>query len=153
MAKKFEKYNDTDMNDVLEDATQSCKLTLQTKEKGISLIIEISQNTAVDHEEVFLLADNNKLNQVLLTILSNAIKYTKARGRVTISLVYTSDLTTSEQIQDARRKEIAVGRVSIVVTDTGCGIAPNRLATLFTENIQFDVGHEETHKGSGLSLW
>eukprot|EP01041_Mallomonas_annulata_P005924 gene5924-11953_t len=193
MAKKFEKYNDTDMNDVLEDATQSCKLTLQvldnillyeklesnmmtilpkkvmlqplvqnltnmiqfqTKEKGINLITEISQNTAmIDPEEVYLLADNNKLNQVLLTILSNAIKYTKARGRVTISLVYTSDLTTSEQIQDARRKEIAVGRVSIVVTDTGCGIAPNRLATLFSENIQFDVGQEETHKGSGLSLW
>eukprot|EP01041_Mallomonas_annulata_P003537 gene3537-7036_t len=193
MAKKFEKYNDTDMNDVLEDATQSCVLTLQvldnmllyeklesnmmtilpkkvmlqtlvqnltnmiqfqTKEKGINLITEISQNTAmIDPEEVYLLADNNKLNQVLLTILSNAIKYTQTRGRVTISLIHKSDLMTFEQLHVARNSERVVGNVSIIVTDTGRGIAPERLSSLFSENIQFDVGHEETHKGSGLSLW
>jgi signal transduction histidine kinase/ActR/RegA family two-component response regulator len=80
------------------------------------------------------LADPLRLKQVLLNLVANAIKYNSEGGTVTVTLEETAD-----------------GMVAIGVTDTGQGIAPEKLEQLFTpfERLGAEQG---TVAGSGLGL-
>ncbi|MEY2480274.1 MAG: two-component system, sensor histidine kinase and response regulator [Verrucomicrobiota bacterium] len=95
--------------------------------------IEISIATKID-SDAFVLADRQRLKQVLLNLLTNAVKYTQIGGSVTVS----TDSTDGNQ----RR---------IVVSDTGAGIPQDKLARLFTP---FDrLGAEQSDvQGTGLGL-
>jgi signal transduction histidine kinase len=73
------------------------------------------------------------VEQVLINVLNNAIKFTE-RGRVTLSAGTES------------------GRVRLRVTDTGIGIKPQDLATLFQPFRQIDTGLSRQHEGTGLGL-
>lgn len=88
--------------------------------------------TAMDH--LFVLADRQRLKQVLLNLLSNGVKYNREGGSLTLSCSQSSE-----------------SRVRIVVSDTGLGMAHDKLARLFTP---FDrLGAEQTGiEGSGLGL-
>jgi signal transduction histidine kinase len=79
-------------------------------------------------------ADHKRLRQVLLNLVSNAIKYNHDGGTVTIA-----------------SEDVAAGRLRIVVTDTGRGIDPDKMERLFSP---FDrLGAEETSiEGTGLGL-
>src|SRR5207247_989089 len=81
-----------------------------------------------------VVADRQRLQQVLLNLLSNAVKYNRTGGAVGVSC-----------------EERAGGRLRILVTDTGPGIAPGKLERLFTP---FDrLGAEATGvEGTGLGL-
>jgi CheY-like chemotaxis protein/anti-sigma regulatory factor (Ser/Thr protein kinase) len=80
------------------------------------------------------MADQRRLKQILLNLLSNAIKYNRVGGRVSVLLETTAE-----------------GRVCIVVSDTGPGIAAGDLDRLFAP---FDrLGAEATNvEGTGLGL-
>jgi PAS domain S-box-containing protein len=83
---------------------------------------------------LYVLADRQRLQQVLLNLLSNAVKYNSPGGRVELSC-----------------EEVSGARARIAVTDTGPGIAPDKIARLFTP---FDrLGAEATtEEGTGLGL-
>jgi len=81
-----------------------------------------------------LTADSMKVKQVLYNLLSNAIKFSEAGGQVTV--------------RARLRKEI----VRLQVTDTGTGIAPEDLPTLFEEFSQADSSLTRKHEGTGLGL-
>lgn len=75
----------------------------------------ISIETAIDSCKTFSVsADLMRLKQVLLNLFSNAIKYNRVGGKVTISC-----------------QEMDTGRIRIEVTDTGSGIAEDDLSALF----------------------
>jgi len=84
--------------------------------------------------DLHLLADRQRLKQVLLNLLTNAVKYTTVGGRVAISL-----------------ERSPLGKTRLIVTDTGAGIATEKLARLFTP---FDrLGVEQSGvEGTGLGL-
>jgi len=84
--------------------------------------------------DIRFVADPLKLKQMLLNLMSNAIKFTPNGGRVTIR---------------ARRVE---SWIEIAVTDTGIGIAKADLGRLFTEFQQLDAGHGRQQEGTGLGL-
>ena len=90
------------------------------------------QAEAID-EGLHVLADRQRLQQVLLNLLSNAIKYNRPRGTVRVACATTGE------------------RLRIAVTDTGAGIAADKLARLF---VPFDrLGAEATGvEGTGLGL-
>jgi len=81
-----------------------------------------------------LLADAGKLKQMLLNLVSNAIKFTPEGGAVSLAA--------------ARVKET----VEISVTDTGIGIAEADLKQIFREFHQVDHGPGRKHEGTGLGL-
>lgn len=95
----------------------------------ITLVLEPAQ-TDGPHRVV---ADRQRFQQVLLNLLSNAVKYNRPAGRVTVSLGEEGD------------------RLSISVTDTGRGIAPEKLPRLF---LPFErLGAETTDiEGTGIGL-
>jgi signal transduction histidine kinase/CheY-like chemotaxis protein len=81
-----------------------------------------------------IVADRGKLKQMLLNLVSNAIKFTPEGGRVSVA---------------GRR---AKGSVEIAVADTGIGIAEQDLDRIFTEFQQLDSGPDRQHQGTGLGL-
>jgi two-component system, sensor histidine kinase and response regulator len=85
-------------------------------------------------KDLHVFADRQRLKQVLLNLLTNAVKYTAVGGRVGVSI-----------------KRSSLGAVRLVVTDTGAGIAADKLARLFTP---FDrLGVEQSGvEGTGLGL-
>ncbi|MBM3488829.1 MAG: PAS domain-containing sensor histidine kinase [Alphaproteobacteria bacterium] len=81
-------------------------------------------------------ADRRVLKQVLLNILSNCIKFTPAGGRIVLLARVTE-----------------TGALRLWVSDTGEGIAPDRLPRLFEPFQQGDASQARRQGGAGLGLW
>jgi signal transduction histidine kinase len=102
----------------------------------------------LDHMDI--LVDVNKGGQVLRNLVSNALKFTKPGGKVTVTstLVYVE----SEDPQYAEDvKMIPMLRVS--VQDNGVGLSLENQSHLFKEIIQFNADKLQNGNGSGLGLW
>ena len=80
-------------------------------------------------------ADKQKLVQILLNILSNAVKFTPPDGRITVST-----------------ERLAGGLGTISVSDTGLGMSRDELALVFEPFVQFDNSLSREHKGTGLGM-
>jgi len=90
--------------------------------------------TRVDDESCYVLADRQRLKQILLNLLANAVKYNNTGGTVTISYDRPSD-----------------ARLRIKITDTGPGIPPDRRDLLFEPFER--LGAEQTPvEGAGIGL-
>ena len=85
-------------------------------------------------EEITIRADGRRVRQIVFNLLSNAVKFTPTEGRVDLS---------------ARLDE---GQVEIAVADTGPGIAPEELDTIFEEFKQATDGKRAEGTGLGLPL-
>ncbi|GBF81401.1 hybrid sensor histidine kinase/response regulator [Aphanothece sacrum] len=104
-------------------------LALKAKSKGLQLIFERSNELPR-----YINTDEKKLRQVLINLLSNAIKFT-ASGRVTL------------------RVELGekANNINFEVEDTGAGIAPDEIESLFEPFVQTEIG-KKSQKGTGLGL-
>jgi signal transduction histidine kinase len=85
-------------------------------------------------DRVFVAADRSKVQQIILNLLSNAIKFTEEGGSLTASC---------DQLESA-------GRVR--VTDTGIGIEPDKLESIFEPFVQIDRSLNQPGQGAGLGL-
>ena len=107
----------------------------RAKEKGLML----SLNAPADGIGQTVLGDPARLQQILANLLGNAIKFTQ-HGSVTLSLA-------AEPVPD--RNALAL---TFAVADTGIGIAPQNLATIFEVFTQADASIQRVYGGSGLGL-
>jgi signal transduction histidine kinase len=107
----------------------------RTVAKGLTLTVDIAENVPP------LLADRERVHQILLHLTTNAVKFTE-RGEVTIRASCRAQRGPGE----------AAEAVAIVVSDTGVGIAPEVLPQLFEEFRQADGGMVRRHGGLGLGL-
>jgi signal transduction histidine kinase len=96
-------------------------------QKGIALHNETDQ-------DAFLLADANMVNLILRNLLSNALKFTKEGGEVSI---LSEEFDTYHQIS---------------VIDNGVGIDANKLNSLFTAHLNVSTQGTANEKGTGLGL-
>jgi len=87
-----------------------------------------------------MVSDPRRVEQILLNLLNNAIKFTD-RGAITL---------TTEAIEGAGRGTPSAIRIS--VADTGIGIKPEDLRELFQPFRQIDTGLTRSHEGTGLGL-
>ena len=83
--------------------------------------------------EVMMRADRERATQILLNLLTNAVKFTVS-GTITVDFEATDD------------------EVIIRVSDTGLGIAPDRMATIFDPFVQAGRFGEPRKEGVGLGL-
>jgi signal transduction histidine kinase len=98
------------------------------RDKGVELRVEVPD------EDLPVWGEPERLEQVVAKLLTNAIKFTPASERVTLSL--------------AR----AGSSAEIVVADTGVGIPPKFLPHVFERFTQADTGSTRQHGGLGLGL-
>jgi signal transduction histidine kinase len=83
---------------------------------------------------VWLLADPARLSQVLLNLLTNAAKYTPAGGRISV------------------RAGVEGGQAVLRVRDSGIGLAPEHLASVFEMFSQVAPALERSQGGLGIGL-
>jgi signal transduction histidine kinase len=81
-------------------------------------------------------ADPDKLQQVLLNLLTNATKFTPSGGKVTLGV----------------DRDVSDGWARIHVADTGVGIDADKLASVFEPFVQVDPSHTRRREGVGIGL-
>ena len=87
--------------------------------------------------DMLVMADQQRLRQVLLNLVSNAVKFTQS----------------GEIVLTAREAELPSGAAcAIMVTDTGPGISPDFIPFLFDRFTQEERLYNETQRGTGLGL-
>jgi len=115
------------LHDIVEDAMGI--VASQAEEEGK----RIEQSLADDLPA--LLVDRRRMKQVVINLVSNALKFTRPDARITLC---------------AWREE--AGGLSIAVADNGIGIPADKLESVLDPFVQVDDGWNRTHHGVGLGL-
>jgi two-component system sensor histidine kinase BaeS len=100
----------------------------QFEEKGITLKFKIANRVPK------VLVDEDRLSQILLNLLNNAMQYTPKGGQVHVSATHVN------------------GEVLVEVADTGAGIAAEHLPRVFDRFYRMDKSRSRTEGGSGIGL-
>jgi signal transduction histidine kinase/DNA-binding NarL/FixJ family response regulator len=116
-------------------------LQLKTVSKGLKLSFECNANIPQ-----FIKTDENKLRQILINLLGNAIKFTQ-KGSVTLRIRYQQ--LSSENREDLT--SLSPHTLFFAVEDTGPGIAPEEMGNLFQAFQQTTTG-QQSREGTGLGL-
>ncbi len=119
-------YEMVSMKEIVDDAARLMRG--KVAEAGLSLLVDAPELPDIE-------ADHRGLKQVVLNLISNAVKFTPEGGQVIIALTRLDD-----------------DRVRVAVTDTGIGIAPEDLARLARPFEQVEGQHSKTTQGTGLGL-
>lgn len=98
------------------------------KSKGINLIFD------TDVEEKYMAFDVDKIERIVLNILSNAIKFTKKDGTIFVNFYDLGD------------------KIQISIKDTGIGIPQDKLESIFERFTQVDGSLSRRSEGSGIGL-
>lgn len=120
-----------DLRDLVQGITGS--MQFKTQEKQIDLTQKIDAGIPAT-----VVGDRTRLSQILLNLVSNAVKFTDTGG-VTVEL----------KLIDQNENE---ARVRFAVTDTGIGIANNKLNTIFETFKQAEADTTRKYGGTGLGL-
>jgi len=96
----------------------------------------LSVRNDIDPDAALVEADENRLQQIMLNLLGNAVKFTETGG-ITVA---------------ARREPAAEGFFTVVVEDTGIGIPPDKTGRIFETFEQADGSIARTYGGTGLGL-
>jgi two-component system sensor histidine kinase BarA len=117
------------------------------KKKGIVLQAEVEAALPA------LWADAERLRQVLLNLVENAIKFTSAAGSVTIS-ARLSSLSTGGSADEGGLVLLAAQRIAVElrVADTGIGIPESERQRVFDAFYQVDSSSTREQGGTGLGL-
>ena len=108
-------------------------MSLKAKEKGIELIFDIDHNIGKNY-----LGDSLRISQILLNLISNALKFTN-KGSVTLSIKTINSVEGESNIQ-------------FEVIDTGIGIDKEHLKNLFQSYEQASSDTSRKYGGTGLGL-
>ncbi|MBL4907952.1 MAG: PAS-domain containing protein, partial [Sneathiella sp.] len=125
-------YIPCDLRDIVSSLIEPFEIT--ARNKGVEFNCDICPNIAAYH-----IADSTRLRQVVMNLLSNALKFTD-NGSVALSL--RTHEGTEEDTQN----------ISISVEDTGVGIPEDRLSSVFDSFSQADSSVARKYGGTGLGL-
>jgi len=98
----------------------------KVKEKGLRLELKVK-------DDIIILADAFKLEQMFINLIDNAVKYTK-KGKIEVSITYKENL------------------VAIEVKDTGIGIPQEHISRIFERFYVVNKSHSREVGGTGLGL-
>ncbi|MBI4750032.1 MAG: PAS domain S-box protein [Acidobacteria bacterium] len=113
-------------------------ITPQAEAKGLQVRVNLPPGLGQ------AVSDERRFEQILLNLLSNAVKFTH-HGEISL----TADLIPDFKIPSAPAPQPAI---RLHVSDTGMGIKPENLPTLFQPFRQIDSGLSRNHEGTGLGL-
>jgi signal transduction histidine kinase/CheY-like chemotaxis protein len=142
------------VNDVLDfSKIESGKIELEQRKFNIETFIKNIYNSfaqqfegkglyfklATDDDlDVNIVSDDIKLSQILNNLLSNALKFT-----------HTGGVTLSVKINTVNKQKVAI---AFSIADTGIGIHPSKVNTIFESFMQADLNTTRKYGGTGLGL-
>jgi two-component system sensor histidine kinase/response regulator len=120
-----------DLHECIEGALKT--LALRADEKGLELLCEVSSEVSET-----VVGDPGRLRQILINLVGNALKFT-LEGEV--GLKVQADVI-----------EETAATLHFIVSDTGVGIAPDKLNAIFGSFSQADTSTTREYGGTGLGL-
>lgn len=111
---------------IIEDITMSVAEYIENK--SISLVFD------TDMEEKLIACDPDKIERIILNLISNSVKFTNPGGKIFVNIHDGKD------------------NIIISVKDTGIGIPENKLPIIFERFRQVDKSLTRNHEGSGIGL-
>jgi len=123
-------------------------LSIHRGRTSVSLIIDrsldavrpLAERKKIDlsssYQDMDIIADSNRVIQVIINLVSNALKFVEAGGAVTVSTRFNSQTDILE----------------VSVADTGRGIPPEKLESIFGRYEQVDESDASVKGGAGLGL-
>ncbi len=124
-------------------------MKVQANEKELALVYECDENVLDVYE-----GDGLRVRQILLNLISNAIKFTQ-RGKVTVRVFGDDSTMTSDGVERKGRETDVSSEYQLVcfeVSDTGAGIPNEKIEKLFEPFEQEDASTTRKHGGTGLGL-
>jgi PAS domain S-box-containing protein len=115
-------FNRSSLQEILNESIESVEFT--------DHVIELDYPS----EQIEIFADQHKITQVLVNLLTNAVKYSAPETRISVSALIMGD------------------EVQITVTDEGEGISKEHLLNIFNQYYRVSAG-KRTPKGMGLGLY
>ncbi|MBP8062644.1 MAG: PAS domain-containing protein [Brevundimonas sp.] len=119
-------YETVSLKEVVDDAARLMRGKIE--EAGLNLLVDAPELPEIE-------ADYRGLKQVVLNLISNAVKFTPEGGHIVVALSREDD-----------------DRLRVAVTDTGIGIAAEDLKRLARPFEQVEGQHSKTTQGTGLGL-
>ncbi|RXG15728.1 hypothetical protein DSM03_10239 [Leeuwenhoekiella aestuarii] len=107
----------------------------QAHQKELEVLLNIPKGL-----NAHIMADGLRLRQILINLLSNALKFTH-KGEIEVKV------TSNDSIDDSQKK-----RYTFSIRDTGIGIAPQNLKKIFRAFDQADASTTRKYGGTGLGL-
>ncbi len=107
--------------------------------------LELSRRFEREEERRYI-GDETRTRQILVNLLSNALKFTDPPGKVSI------EIAESEGAPSTVPPSLRGRWVCFRVIDTGIGIPADRLEAVFSPFTQLDTGHTRRSEGTGLGL-
>ena len=113
----------------------------QARARGLQVVSECAAADTMIYR-----GDRDRVHQILINLLSNAVQFTASGGRIMITCV------------QQERPSAGPGHPSgglwarIAIHDTGIGIPPEHLDAIFDPFVQIQTGYTRTHGGIGLGL-
>ena len=95
---------------------------------------EVSINCHMNNEPVYIMGNSDRVEQILVNLTENAIKYNRPGGSVTVQVFSNGE------------------EANIAISDTGIGIAEENLPRLFERFYRVDKGRSRQMGGTGLGL-
>ena len=120
------------LSSLLRDMTNM--ISLRAEQKNLVFNVNVNENTPD-----LLYGDDLKIKQIILNLLTNAVKYTH-KGSVTLDVGYSKAENDDEIMLD------------IAVSDTGIGIKEEEMSSLFENFSRFDISANRNIEGTGLGL-
>lgn len=113
------------LDEIVRDVFEDAQTLAKPQGIGVAL---------ADCQKISARGDRHRLRQLLLNLADNAVKYNRPRGRVVFSLRRVND------------------QAEIVVSNTGPGLAPDKLPQVFDRFFRGDASHNSAVDGCGLGL-
>jgi CheY-like chemotaxis protein len=121
---------DFDLEDIVHRTVEL--MDAKARAKGVALLCRIAPDVHTS-----LIGDPGRLQQILVNLIGNAVKFTD-RGEIVVTV----------QAQESR----GPGYIDVSVADSGIGIPPEMCETIFGDFIQADASTTRRYGGSGLGL-
>ncbi|MCS6814401.1 MAG: ATP-binding protein, partial [Cyanobacteria bacterium] len=106
---------------------------------------------AIDPNLPDVLGDQNRLIQVMINLISNAVKFT-AQGTITVQVALDSNPSSGTSVRSTTTEANSRPTIVFSVTDTGIGIAPEDRHKVFERFQQLGDMLTDKPKGTGLGL-
>ncbi|WP_421783794.1 PAS domain-containing sensor histidine kinase [Kiloniella litopenaei] len=115
----------------LKDTITACMQIIRGRPDAATLNIQIT----VPDEKVYFQGDERIMRQILLNLLTNAVKFTPKDGKVLLNLEKNSDHS-----------------IRLMISDTGCGIEEADIPVVLAPFGQARINARTAHEGTGLGL-
>ena len=100
---------------------------------------KLNYSVELGNDPIWVTADRAKLVQIVINLVSNAVKFTESGGSVRVHLRDPVEGEANESVY-------------LCISDSGMGIPESKLQAVFDPFVQLATSHSERHEGTGLGL-